>query len=490
MLLCTLYETKNQILLDMDKEEKKTINFDELTKLAENGDADAQFELGCRYYLGKRGAPINHEECVKWWTIAASNGDLSSQMNLGTIYAEGRIVTQNQENAIMWLEKAVAQGEPQAMYNLGLCYLPAPPGVPGFNKDVHMGIKYLKDAAEKGLPEAMFELAKCHLRDFPGIERDAQRGFAYMKEAAEKGFAEAQFQLAQLYNEGIGCETDYDESLKWLEKAIDQGHKKAVTMAGYVLIRHRGSNLRDNDKAIELFSKAASTGDAQAQSMLGEILLKKGLIEDAVRWFKEASEQNNQKALLMMGLFYNMGVVVPKDHGLAIQFIQRFLRVSNISSDNEDTEKHLKDMSYDLFCRLGNAALFGKMALGDFTEKNNDKAIAYFNGALELVEDEEDEEHDVPDKINAILRIASVYRDENNFGIARLLYSRAKWLALKSHNLTLYTKTVICELELLLFSGELDEAKNLVKSAYEHFENSERHLYPMDMTKPLYTNED
>ena len=81
----------------MDKEGKKTINFDELTKLAENGDANAQFELGCRYYLGKRGAPINHEECVKWWTIAANNGDLSSQMNLGTIYAEGRIVTQNQE---------------------------------------------------------------------------------------------------------------------------------------------------------------------------------------------------------------------------------------------------------------------------------------------------------------------------------------------------------------------------------------------------------
>lgn len=470
----------------MDKEEIKSFNLNELIKLAENGDANAQFKLGSCYYSGKHGVPINYEECVKWWTIAANNGDLSSQMNLGTIYAEGRIVTQNQKNAILWLEKAVAQGDSQAMYNLGLCFLPAPQGIPGLNKDVQLGITYLKEAAEKGLPEAMFELAHCYLSGISGLEKDVQHGFAYMKQAAEAELAQAQFELGQLYHEGIGCKSDIDEALKWLEKAINQGHKEAVAMAGYLLIRYRGSNKHDNDKAIELLSKAASTGDARAQSILGEILLKKGIIEEAVRLFKVASEQNDQKALLMMGLFNNMGVVVPKDYGLALQYIKRFLSVSSISSDKVDTEKQLKAMSYDLFCRLGTATFFGS----DFTEKDNDKAIAYFNGALELVEDEEDDKYDVPDKINAILRIASVYRDENSFGIARLLYSRAKWLALKSHDLELYTKTIICELELVLFKDELDEAKSLVKSTYKHFENSECHQYNMEMTEPLYSKED
>ena len=60
----------------------------EWTPLAEQGNAQAQYNLGLMYRNG-RGVPENDKTAVKWFTLAAEQGNASAQYNLGVMYARG-----------------------------------------------------------------------------------------------------------------------------------------------------------------------------------------------------------------------------------------------------------------------------------------------------------------------------------------------------------------------------------------------------------------
>ena len=60
----------------------------EFRPLAEQGDADAQYNLGVMYEKGK-GVPQNYKTAVKWYRLSAEQGYASAQGNLGRMYARG-----------------------------------------------------------------------------------------------------------------------------------------------------------------------------------------------------------------------------------------------------------------------------------------------------------------------------------------------------------------------------------------------------------------
>jgi hypothetical protein len=47
------------------------------------------YNLGVAHYTG-RGMPQDYKEAVKWFSIAAEQGDANGQTNLGVMYEEGR----------------------------------------------------------------------------------------------------------------------------------------------------------------------------------------------------------------------------------------------------------------------------------------------------------------------------------------------------------------------------------------------------------------
>ena len=49
---------------------------------AEQGDAEAQNELGDMYYYGD-GVPLDYNEAVKWFRLSAEKGDAYGQFSLG-----------------------------------------------------------------------------------------------------------------------------------------------------------------------------------------------------------------------------------------------------------------------------------------------------------------------------------------------------------------------------------------------------------------------
>ena len=88
---------------------------------AEQGDADAQFNLGFRYDNGE-GVPEDDAEAVKWYRKAAEQGYAKAQYNLGLMYDNGEGVPEDDAEAVKWFRKAAEQGYALAQYNLGGMY--------------------------------------------------------------------------------------------------------------------------------------------------------------------------------------------------------------------------------------------------------------------------------------------------------------------------------------------------------------------------------
>ena len=59
---------------------------------------------------------------VEWYQKAAQQGDAQAQFNLGEMYRRGHGVTQDYEKAVEWYQKAAQQGDAQAQFNLGEMY--------------------------------------------------------------------------------------------------------------------------------------------------------------------------------------------------------------------------------------------------------------------------------------------------------------------------------------------------------------------------------
>ena len=77
--------------------------------LAEQGDTDAQFNLGLLYYNG-RGVPQNYAKAREWFEKAATHGHARAQVNLGLLYANGQGVPQDYKTAEYWFRLSANQG--------------------------------------------------------------------------------------------------------------------------------------------------------------------------------------------------------------------------------------------------------------------------------------------------------------------------------------------------------------------------------------------
>jgi TPR repeat protein len=68
-------------------------------------------------YARGRGVAQDEQQAVTWYHKAAEQGDADAQYNLGIRYADGKGVTQDYIEAHMWFSLASAGGEERAIKN-------------------------------------------------------------------------------------------------------------------------------------------------------------------------------------------------------------------------------------------------------------------------------------------------------------------------------------------------------------------------------------
>src|SRR3546814_7160901 len=82
------------------------------------GDADAQFNRGQAYKLG-RGDPMDIKAATEWFRKAAAQGHIRAEDNYALLlFREGK-----RAEAMPLIEKSAARGEPRAQYILGTALL-------------------------------------------------------------------------------------------------------------------------------------------------------------------------------------------------------------------------------------------------------------------------------------------------------------------------------------------------------------------------------
>ncbi len=82
----------------------------DLRRLAERGDAEAQWQMGVRYYDGD-GVPHDDAQAMKWFELAAEQGHVNAQSRLGAYYWAGRGVPVDLFKSYFWSAIAMHQGD-------------------------------------------------------------------------------------------------------------------------------------------------------------------------------------------------------------------------------------------------------------------------------------------------------------------------------------------------------------------------------------------
>ena len=140
--------------------------------LAEKGDADAAFNLGQAYRLGK-GVPLDLPQAQGWLERAARKGHVDAQSTLGLLLFQNG----NRVAAMRWLKSAAEAGEPRALLIVGTALYNGD----GIAEDPVKAYAYISRAAAQGL-----EPAKATLADMDAVMPldQRQRGVEMAQELA------------------------------------------------------------------------------------------------------------------------------------------------------------------------------------------------------------------------------------------------------------------------------------------------------------------
>lgn len=129
------------------------------------------------------------QTAINEWRGPAEKGDADAQFNLGQAYKLGRGVPQDLVQAEKWYKKASDQGHLQASDNYGLVLFQS-------NRRAE-ALPYLQASAQRGEPRAQYVLGTGHFNgDF--VEKDWIRAYALMTRASAQQLPQATTNLAQM----------------------------------------------------------------------------------------------------------------------------------------------------------------------------------------------------------------------------------------------------------------------------------------------------
>lgn len=153
------------------------VDIDDLTQKANQGNADAQFQLA-NFHFAKN--TFEDGQIGRAWIEKSAHlGHAEAQYYWGAYYHQQF----KAKEAFEWYTKSAEQGQINAQYNLGL---------------LNMG--------------------------FLEIEENPQQAIFWFKKAAEKGHIKAQNNVGAFYFAGYGTEKNPEQAKYWLKQACDAGH--------------------------------------------------------------------------------------------------------------------------------------------------------------------------------------------------------------------------------------------------------------------------
>lgn len=257
-----------------DERVKRYLTSKTLEEKALQGDPDAQYKLGCRFWNEN-----NYEKALSLLTASANNGNVFAQNKLADMYYNGENIDQSIETALHYYEMAAEQGSSEAQCKLGMIY-------------------YSGEYKEK----------------------DFSRAFDYFKKSAEQESSTALYYIGKMYYTGVGKEKNLDEAEKLFKRSADQGNALAQNELANMYACEDCSR-QNYVLAKELYEKAAEQGISDAMVSLGLLFLCGNGVsqsyESARFWFEKGAAHVNGPATFFLSCMYYNGDGVYKDRDRA-----------------------------------------------------------------------------------------------------------------------------------------------------------------------------
>jgi uncharacterized protein len=233
------------------------------------GDADAQNELGIRYYQGD-GVPKDIDEAERWYRLAVKQNNVAAINNLGLLTSKEKGVEEYPVAAALY-HKAALLGSAVGQYNLGLMYRYGY----GVKRVYETAARWIKISANAGYAPAQIAIAHMYRRGM-GVPRDMDKALKWYELAALQELPIAQFNLGKLYQIryiSSPTEENHHRAMMWLTAAAENGEVDAQGTLGIIYERGLGVS-QNNAKAWTWLSIAAQNGSAKAKRKIS-VLEKK-----------------------------------------------------------------------------------------------------------------------------------------------------------------------------------------------------------------------
>lgn len=221
-------------------------------------------------------------------------------------------------------------------------------------------VKYTRERALQGIAQDQFLYGTALINGF-GIEKDYQQALRFLSMAAEQGHREAMMYVGRIYIDGLGIEKDPERGFLWFEKSAQAGHPKAMYLTA--ALYHDGIGVKtDYEMVCFWLEKAAKAGDIQAQFFLGVSLFEGSYCtkdeKEGISYLQKAANGQYNDAIFYLGNIYFIRKEYQKAHS--------YIYTSAIAG-NATSQYYLSQMYYN----------------GLYFQQNNSSAIKWARLAAE-----------------------------------------------------------------------------------------------------------
>lgn len=232
--------------------------------LAQVGDPDAAFLVAGLYAMGvdlqgQQAAP-DLKTAVKWLRIAAENGHAEAMYNLGIAYHHGKGAKKDLQEAIRIYRKAAELGNGKAMRNLATLYETGQ----GVEQDLGSAFTLYEQSAQTGLPDSQLKTALMLLSG-EGVVADPIKARFWLNLSAANHNPTAQLTLGVIL-----AETEPATSIYWYRKAARQNNPYAAH--NLALIYYQSLTLKDLVLALAYADKSLELGNEKSRELYQMIL--------------------------------------------------------------------------------------------------------------------------------------------------------------------------------------------------------------------------
>lgn len=188
-------------------------SFQDLKNKAEQGDIEAQQQLGYLYLTGE--FPKKDTKKAEYWlTQAAEKGDNLAQERLAYLYQEQSDMGKAEE----WYRKSSENGNLNSRNNLALLLMDKEKSGQPINKKELVTL--LESLIEKDYKPAYYVLSWLYIED--NELKNEKKGLELLMIAVENGDTDAEYMLAELYEDGYLVEKNLQKSRELYAKAASK----------------------------------------------------------------------------------------------------------------------------------------------------------------------------------------------------------------------------------------------------------------------------